>query len=139
MRICILTFEIHVYILASQITVALPNAGNSDGHYNLNCFPSLYDSKTESVVVRVTRKWEEFDFMFTHEVTSVDLVIVDAQMMLCSSHLILFRYPFWIATTNILLLFLFYNLKCLGMLLNANYFMNLGLCVACRDTPEFNP
>ncbi|KAI3932896.1 hypothetical protein MKX01_031878 [Papaver californicum] len=65
--------------IASQITLGLPNAGTSDGQYRLNCFRSLDEGNTESVVVRVTRKWEELDFMFTHDVTSVDLVIVDAQ------------------------------------------------------------
>ncbi|KAI3984010.1 hypothetical protein MKX01_035137 [Papaver californicum] len=65
--------------MASQITLNLRNAGTSDEKYSLNCFGFLTEGNIGSVVVRVTRKWEEFDFMFTHGITSVDLVIVDAQ------------------------------------------------------------
>ncbi|KAI3925816.1 hypothetical protein MKX01_003375 [Papaver californicum] len=48
----------------------------------LNCtFQKVASSATQDnfVTVRVTRKWEELNFMSTNNVTSVDIVIVDEE------------------------------------------------------------
>ncbi|KAI3902984.1 hypothetical protein MKW92_009103 [Papaver armeniacum] len=45
----------------------------------LKSLRSLDEGKTNVVTVRVTRKWEELNFMSTNDVTSVDMVIVDEE------------------------------------------------------------
>ncbi|KAI3977510.1 hypothetical protein MKX01_000423 [Papaver californicum] len=40
---------------------------------------ALGEANSYVVTVRVTRKWEELDFMCTNDVTSIDCVIVDEQ------------------------------------------------------------
>ncbi|KAI3985876.1 hypothetical protein MKX01_026662 [Papaver californicum] len=41
----------------------------------------LQEGRSNSVTVRVTRKWEELDFFSTNDVTSVDMVIVDEELV----------------------------------------------------------
>ncbi|RZC56373.1 hypothetical protein C5167_015228 [Papaver somniferum] len=48
-------------------------------HDKLKSLRSLDEGKSSGVTVRVTKKWEELDFMSTNDVTSVDMVIVDEQ------------------------------------------------------------
>ncbi|RZC89240.1 hypothetical protein C5167_030935 [Papaver somniferum] len=65
--------------MASQVTCNIQKVGPSATQDTLKSLRSLDEGKTSIVTVRVTRKWEELDFMSTNDVTSIDMVIVDEQ------------------------------------------------------------
>ncbi|XP_026434422.1 replication protein A 70 kDa DNA-binding subunit C-like isoform X1 [Papaver somniferum] len=65
--------------MASQVTCNIHKVGPLATQDTLKSLPSLDEGKTSIVTVRVTRKWEELDFMSTNDVTSIDMVIVDEQ------------------------------------------------------------
>ncbi|XP_026402931.1 uncharacterized protein LOC113298409 [Papaver somniferum] len=65
--------------MASQVTCNIHKVGPSATQDTLKSLRSLDEGKTSIITVRVTRKWEELDFMSTNDVTSIDMVIVDEQ------------------------------------------------------------
>ncbi|XP_026421044.1 uncharacterized protein LOC113317127 isoform X1 [Papaver somniferum] len=65
----------------SQVTCNIQKVGPSATQDTLKSLRSLDEGKTSIVTVRVTRKWEELDFMSTNDVTSIDMVIVDKRVV----------------------------------------------------------
>ncbi|RZC81452.1 hypothetical protein C5167_044034 [Papaver somniferum] len=69
--------------MSSQVTCKLQKVVCSTTHDTLKILRSLEKGKTSIITVRVTRKWEELDFMSTNDITSVDMVTVDEQGKSC--------------------------------------------------------
>ncbi|KAI3901444.1 hypothetical protein MKW92_019823 [Papaver armeniacum] len=65
--------------MASQINITPHQVPSSATQDKLKSLRSLDEGKSSGVTVRVTRKWEELDFISSNDVTSVDMVIVDEQ------------------------------------------------------------
>ncbi|RZC65130.1 hypothetical protein C5167_008812 [Papaver somniferum] len=65
--------------MASQININPQQVPSSVAQDKSKSLRSLDEKKSSVVTVRVTRKWEELDFMSTNDVTIVDMVIVDEQ------------------------------------------------------------
>ncbi|RZC71905.1 hypothetical protein C5167_035034 [Papaver somniferum] len=65
--------------MASHVTCNIRKVGPSATQDTLKSLRSLDEGRASIVTIRVTRKWEELDFMSTNDVTSIDMVIVDEQ------------------------------------------------------------
>ncbi|KAI3936986.1 hypothetical protein MKX01_015201, partial [Papaver californicum] len=65
--------------MASQVNCITQKVSPSATQDSSKSLRSLDKGKSSVFTVRVTRKWEESDFMSTNDVISVDMVIVDEQ------------------------------------------------------------
>ncbi|KAI3905233.1 hypothetical protein MKX01_017479 [Papaver californicum] len=65
--------------MAPQITCEPHEIGTSATQDSSKSLHSLGEGNFSAVTVRVTRKWEELDFMSTNDITIIYCVIVDEQ------------------------------------------------------------
>ncbi|KAI3974262.1 hypothetical protein MKX01_030931 [Papaver californicum] len=65
--------------MALQLNCTPPKVGPSATQDMFKSLRYLQEGRSSSVTVRVSRKWEELEFLSTNDVTSVDMVIVDEE------------------------------------------------------------
>ncbi|KAI3905091.1 hypothetical protein MKX01_017337 [Papaver californicum] len=76
--------------MASQLNCTPPKVGLSPTQDTFKRLRYLQEGRSNSISVRMSRKWEELDFLSTNDITSVDMVFVDESL-----HAVIPKHLIW--------------------------------------------